>query len=321
VSATVEESSTAERHRVRVGDAVIGGSRVPVLAGPRRGADVVHVSLRRRHGDVDGASELARVREQTAAPLLVEPFSAADLPAAREYADGLVVGGDWMQDFRLLAAVGQAQLPVVVQRGQHCTIDEWLAALEYIRAGGASEIVLCEGGVRRYASDRPALDLAVIREVRDRTGLPVIVDVSPTPWLAGAAVGAGADGVWLAEESRPGEVDAAREAVTTLTPVVRQVKPRSLPGCREAIDGVDAALASLLEYRVALAGEVQRHKPIGGHAGRDPGREAEIVHSMAHRAPSLDRDQLARIMDAVITAGLDAAEVTVVNPDPPVWRM
>jgi chorismate mutase len=294
-----------------------GATRPLVLAGPRRGADVVHVSLRRHHGDVDAATELVRIRDVVAGPLLVEPFSAADLPAIQEYADGVVVGGAWMQDFRLLTEIGRAGLPVVVQRGQHCTIDEWLGALDYIRSGRADTIVLCETGVRRYASDRPALDLAVIREVREQAGLPVIVDVAPAPWLAGAAIAAGADGVWLDEDASPGEVDAAREAATTVTPMVRQVKPQSLPGCREAIDGVDAALASLLEYRVALAGEIQRLKPVGGHAGRDPAREAEIVHAMAHRAPSLSRDGLAQIMDAVITAGLDAAELN----RPRIWQL
>jgi chorismate mutase len=249
--------------------------------------------------------------------LLVEPFSAADLPAIREYADGVVVGAAWMQDFRLLTDIGRACLPVVVQRGQHCTIDEWLGALDYVRAGGADSIILCETGVRRYASDRPALDLAVIREVREKAGLSVIVDVAPAPWLAGAAIAAGADGVWLAEDASPGEVDAAREAATTVTPMVRQAKPQSLLGCREAIDGVDAALASLLEYRVALAGEIQRLKPVGGHAGRDRAREAEIVHAMAHRAPSLERDALAKIMEAVITAGLDAAE----QNRPRIWQL
>lgn len=300
-----------------IADLHLAATRPPVFAGPRRGADVVHVSLRRRHGEVDAASELARIRDAVAGPLIVEPFSATDLPAIGEYADGVVVGGAWMQDFRLLADIGRTGLPVVVQRGQHCTVDEWLGALDYIRAEDADEIVLCETGVRRYASDRPAVDLALIREVRERAGLAVIVDVGPTPWLAGAAIAAGADGVWLAEEAQPGDVDAAREAVTTLTPAVRQSKPDSVPECREAIDGVDAALASLLEYRVALAGEVQRHKPVGGHAGRDRAREAEIVHAMAHRAPSLGRDALARIMDSVITAGLDAAE----QNHPPIWQM
>lgn len=322
MTAPVDQSAagpgSASARPVRVGAQVLGGTRLPVLSGPRRGADLVHVSLRRHHGRVAAEDELARVRDMSAAPLLVEPFSAADLPAVERYADGLVVGGDWMQDFRLLSAVGRLGLPVVVHRGRHCTVDEWLSAVDYILAEGNEDVALCEAGGRQPGSARATLDLAVAREARARSGRPVLVDVSEAPWLAGAAVAAGADGVWLAEDAAPADVDAALEAAVMLTPVVRQVRPGSLPACREAIDRVDAALASLLEYRVALAGEVQRHKPVGGHAGRDRAREAEIVHAMTHRAPSLGREQLARIMDAVITAGLDAAEA---SGEPPVWRL
>lgn len=82
----------------------------------------------------------------------------------------------------------------------------------------------------------------------------------------------------------------------------------TLGEARAAIDGLDAALATLLEHRAAVAAAVQRLKPVGGFAGRDPGREREIVEAMAARAPSLGPDRLARIMAAVIEAGLDAAE-------------
>jgi chorismate mutase len=279
---------------------------------------MVHVSLRRRHGLPGAVEALARVRDLTAGPLLVEPFSADDLPAVVRYADGIVVGGEWMQDFRLLAAVGRTGLPVVMHRGAHCTVEEWLSSVEYVRAEDNDAVVLCEGGSRTSWGGRSTLDLALVGEVRDRSGRPVLVDVSESPWLAGAAVAAGADGVWLGEDAVAADVEAAVETVATLTPVVRQVNPQSLPGCREAIDRVDAALAALLEYRVALVGEVQRHKPVSGYAGRDRLREAEIVRAMANRAPSLDRAGLARIMDAVITAGLDAAETA---DAPANWRL
>lgn len=82
----------------------------------------------------------------------------------------------------------------------------------------------------------------------------------------------------------------------------------TLGEARAAIDGLDAALATLLEHRAAVAAAVQRLKPVGGFAGRDPGRERRIVEAMAARAPSLGPDRLARIMNAVIEAGLDAVE-------------
>src|SRR5918994_7642712 len=104
---TLADPSPGLRHReVRIGAQTIGGTRLPVLAGPRSGSDVVHVSLRRHHGAASAHEQLERVRDLTVAPLLVEPFSADDLPAIRHYADGVVVGGAWMQDFRLVAAVG-----------------------------------------------------------------------------------------------------------------------------------------------------------------------------------------------------------------------
>lgn len=161
-------------------------------------------------------------------------------------------------------------------------------------------------------------DPAAIADAR-RHGRPVVANLGDRPELAAAAVAAGADGLWL---EAPGGAAAAqaREAAARIAPLVRPAVPRTLAGCRAAIDAVDAALATLLEHRVALAGRVQRLKPVGGHAGRDPRREAAIVAAMAERAPSLPPRALGRIVTAIIEAGLDAAEQD--RPDePPVWRL
>ncbi|MDA0635192.1 chorismate mutase [Nonomuraea sp. MCN248] len=90
--------------------------------------------------------------------------------------------------------------------------------------------------------------------------------------------------------------------------MLRPEAPATLAECREAIDRVDAALATLLERRVALAGRVQRLKPVGGFAGRDPARERALVARMAERAPALGEAGLAPVMNAVIEAGLRLAE-------------
>ncbi|WP_425465355.1 chorismate mutase [Nonomuraea mesophila] len=100
----------------------------------------------------------------------------------------------------------------------------------------------------------------------------------------------------------------AEEAVTVVGALLRPESPVTLPECREAIDRVDAALATLLERRAALAGIVQRIKPVGGFAGRDLDRERALVRRMASRAPSLGEGRLAPIMNAVIEAGLHLAE-------------
>lgn len=83
-----------------------------------------------------------------------------------------------------------------------------------------------------------------------------------------------------------------------------------LAALRGRIDEVDDELAVLLERRAALTAQVQRLKEVPGHAGRDPGREAEIGRRMGRRAPRLGPDRMQRIMHAVITESLDAAEKT-----------
>jgi len=77
---------------------------------------------------------------------------------------------------------------------------------------------------------------------------------------------------------------------------------------RRRVDATDDALAELLEQRLTLTGLIQRHKPVGGHAGRDPEREEEIVRRMSRLAPRLGADRLRRIMQTVIGEGLDAVE-------------
>nr|WP_239137199.1 chorismate mutase [Sphaerisporangium rufum] len=90
--------------------------------------------------------------------------------------------------------------------------------------------------------------------------------------------------------------------------LLRPQSPATLASARGAIDRVDAALAVLLERRAALAGTVQRLKPVGGFAGRDAERERRLVAAMARRAPRLGEARLAPIMNAVIEAGLRLSE-------------
>ena len=86
------------------------------------------------------------------------------------------------------------------------------------------------------------------------------------------------------------------------------VGPDRLAGIRRRIDALDGRLAALLNERALLTAAAQEQKPVAGHAGRDVAREAEIVARMAELAPDLGHAAIARIMHAVISASLDAAE-------------
>lgn len=77
---------------------------------------------------------------------------------------------------------------------------------------------------------------------------------------------------------------------------------------RRRIDAIDDELAGILDRRAVLSAIVQDLKEVPGQAGRDPRREAEIAGRMAEAAPNLGRERIQRIMHAVISESLDAAE-------------
>ena len=319
-------SSTLERRAVAVGGTLVGEGPAVVIGG--------RVDLRAYRGEADAYEVLGEHAT------LVEPYSAADLPAIAERADAVVVGSSWTRDIPLVRSAAGLGLPVVVERRPAASLEEWLELADYCAREGDGRVLLCEGG---------RLDLGLMRAARAVSGRPVLADVSRDAALSAAAVAAGADGLVVssagqaapaaklgtyagartAEPSKSGTLEfvgpgslaearqelspatalrAAEEAVTVVGALVRPEAPGTLPECREAIDRVDAALATLLERRAALAGIVQRIKPVGGFAGRDLARERALVARMALRAPSLGEARLAPIMNAVIEAGLHLAE-------------
>ncbi|WP_397334454.1 chorismate mutase [Nonomuraea sp. 3-1Str] len=309
--------------RVGAGPAVVVAGRIslrarPVVSGGPAPSLQEAVAAARwrgeRQGDQWGERPGSRGGEappgrEARAPL-VEPADAGDLPAIAERADGVVVGASWTRDIPLVRGAAALGMPVVVERRPSASLEEWLALADYCALEGSGEVILCEGG---------RLDLGLLRAAREASGRPVLADVTGAPGLSAAAVAAGADGLVLGglpaapDPSAPGVVDAeelraAREAVTLVGALLRPEAPATLPECREAIDRVDAALATLLERRAALAGVVQTLKPVGGFAGRDPERERSLVARMARRAPGLGEERLAAVMNAVIEAGLHLAE-------------
>ncbi|TYB67887.1 3-deoxy-D-arabinoheptulosonate-7-phosphate synthase [Nonomuraea sp. PA05] len=279
-------SSILERHAVAVGGLLVGAGPAVVI-GDR-------VSLRADpHAD-----PRAGLR---AGVTLAEPATAADLPAIAEHAAAVVVGASWTRDIPLVRAAAGLGLPVVVERRAGASMEEWLGLAAYCAGEGDGRVILCEAG------SRP--DLALVRAARAASGRPALVDVSADIGLSAAAVAAGADGLIIGTGTSSGaERRVAEESVTVVGALLRDETPGTLPECRQAIDRVDAALATLLERRAELAGIVQRLKPVGGFAGRDLGRERDVVARMAVRAPALGESRLSAIMNAVIEAGLHLAE-------------
>jgi 3-deoxy-7-phosphoheptulonate synthase len=227
-----------EKSVIRVGNSYIGGGELAMIAGPcalesreqvfevakvvadsgarffRGGAFKPRTSPYAFQGmGVDGLKILADVRDQFGLNIVTEAMDEAGVDAVEKYGDCIQIGARNMQNFSLLKYVGQTEKPVLLKRGMSATLDEFLLAAEYIMAEGNYNVILCERGIRTFATHaRNTLDLSVVPAVRRLSHLPVIIDPSHASGhaymvepLARAGVAVGADGLIIEVHPRPEE--------------------------------------------------------------------------------------------------------------------
>jgi 3-deoxy-7-phosphoheptulonate synthase len=223
---------------VHVGDVSIGHGTLTVIAGPcaieseqqaltiarhvqkvgahlfRGGAFKPRTSPYSFQGlGEQGLKILMKVREETGLPVVTEAMDHEVFGLVEEAADIIQIGARNMQNFTLLRRAGQCRKPVLLKRGMSATIDEWLMAAEYILEGGNEQVILCERGVRTFAThSRNTLDLSAVPVVQKETHLPIIVDPSHAAGrrhqvipLSRAAVAVGAHGVMVEVHHAPDE--------------------------------------------------------------------------------------------------------------------
>lgn len=187
---------------------------------------------------------LAEAREATGLPVVTELMDAREIDAVSAVADVIQIGARNMQNFSLLAAVGERRTPVLLKRGMSATVSELLLAAEHVMAHGNSSVILCERGIRTFeTSTRNTLDISAVPVLKRETHLPVIVDPSHAagradlvPALAAAAVAVGADG--LIVEVHPDPATALSDGAQSLT-----------------LDGFDAMMR-ILEPLAAVCGRI-----------------------------------------------------------------
>src|SRR6185503_997131 len=113
--------------------------------------------------------------------------------------------------------------PVLLKRGLSATLDELLAAAEYVLSEGNPHVILCERGIRTFeTATRNTLDLSAVPVLKERSHLPVMVDpshgVGVRRWirpLCRAAKAVGADGILI--EVHPNPAVAKSDADQALT--------------------------------------------------------------------------------------------------------
>jgi 3-deoxy-7-phosphoheptulonate synthase len=137
--------------------------------------------------------------------LVTEVMDISQIEVIDRYADVFQVGARNMQNFTLLRELGRTRKTVLLKRGISATVEEWLLSAEYVLAGGNTDVILCERGIRTFeTATRNTLDISAIPIVKQLSHLPIFVDPShgtgrrdKVAPMARAAVAAGADGLLI----------------------------------------------------------------------------------------------------------------------------
>jgi 3-deoxy-7-phosphoheptulonate synthase len=219
-----------EKTIVKARGVEIGGEKVVVMAGPctiesehqlfetarrvaRSGARVLRGGAYKPRTSpyafqgmgVEGLKLLRAAGDEFDMAVISEVMEISQIEKMLEYVDILQVGARNMQNFNLLAALGQVRKPVLLKRGMSATIQEWLLAAEYVMSGGNYDVILCERGIRTFETyTRNTLDISAIPVIEKLSHLPIIADPSHAVGLrdkvmplARAIIAAGGDGLLI----------------------------------------------------------------------------------------------------------------------------
>ena len=311
---------------VVIGDAVIGGGRVHVIAGPcaveeryvehavaaaNAGASVLRGCVLKPRTSPDsfqgigpaGLALLDAAKQATGRPVLAEPLEVDDVTVLRPHVDALMIGARSMHNAPLLRAAGRSGLPVVVKRGMSATYDEWLQAARYVEREGNDQVILCERGIRTFeTATRNTLDVSAIAVLRERTDLPLMIDPShatgKAAWvgpLAMAAVAAGADALLI--ESHPDPHHSACDAAQAVSPAELEsivIAVQALAGMARcpAVDSLEECRSTIDSIDDAILQLIEHRaqvvRAVQQHKARDrrPVRDPERERAQVERLRS-----------------------------------
>jgi len=246
----------------------------------------------------DALPLLVEARRRTKLPMVSEVLDGEDAEILAGHVDAYQVGARNMQNVRLLEALGDIGKPVVLKRGLSATIDDWIAASEYIRRRGNDDIVLCERGIRTFEPrTRNTLDLSAVVVAHELTDLPVIVDPSHAagqrrwvPRLAQAALAVGAEGLLIEVHTDPANawsdsdqaiaLDTCRDLVSSARALIQERwSAESIAEGREIIDGLDGEIRRLIARRLEVSRGIQASRVVNGGSRVDRDRESEVIQA------------------------------------------
>jgi len=160
---------------------------------------------------IEGLKILKEVADEFGLKTISEIVHPSHIELAGQYIDVIQIGARNMQNFELLKAAGDVNIPILLKRGLAATIDEFVHAAEYVVSRGNKQVMLIERGIRTYEkATRNTLDISAVPILKQETHLPVLVDVTHSTGrkdilapCAKAALAAGADGVMVEVHPNP----------------------------------------------------------------------------------------------------------------------
>lgn len=191
-----------------------------------------------------GLKILEKAKKETGLPIVTEVIDSRDVTWICEYADVLQIGARNMQNFSLLKEVGKSKKPVLLKRGMHSTLSEWLNCAEYILSEGNPNVILCERGIRTFETyTRNTLDISMVPAVKELTHLPIIVDpshgtgrLSLIKPMSFAAIAAGVDG--LIVEAHIDPKNAKSDKDQQMTPEIFADYMKDINGLYDAVQKI-----------------------------------------------------------------------------------
>lgn len=169
----------------------------------------------------EGLEALARVRERTRLPILTDVHLPEQCAPAASVVDVLQIPAFLCRQTDLLVAAGATGRAVNIKKGQWMHPEGMKGAVEKVRQGASREIALTERGTFFGYGDL-VVDMRSFARMRAACDVPVIFDATHSvqqpgkgvggasggarefiPPLARAAIGAGADGLFMETHPDP----------------------------------------------------------------------------------------------------------------------
>lgn len=207
-------------HQIRVGDVLIGGPKLTLIAGPClvedeestyamacrlaetcAGLDVpfvfkasydkanrTSVTAERGPGWQKGLQIVARVGRRAGVPVLSDVHEVVQVGVAAEVLDVLQIPAFLCRQTDLLIAAGETGRPVNIKKGQFMAPDDMRHSLEKVTSTGNHSVSLTERG-SSFGYHNLVVDMRGLQVMRD-FGYPIVFDATHSVQLPGGAQGA-----------------------------------------------------------------------------------------------------------------------------------